>query len=221
MMASLQSGASIMQHVVLIMFAMIIFCVVGSKVLSDNPRPVFAVLPFLLLGLVFTMQPQILVNLGMSLINLFTGVEDSKPAHDKSNDSGWKIHISTEDWIYAGVTLAVCIVLTLLFFAIKKYIVWYNSPEKVEARAVAENETLQRIREGIADNPDIMTLNRLINELSARKSSQATELLAEAKAERTKLEEAEERAALTDARDELADIKQRNATLNKAFDEKA
>jgi hypothetical protein len=126
---------------------------------------------------VILLNPHILRSM-TRFMGFIIGVDDSAPAHPKDghHKTGIHIHISPENWMYIGLTLAACVALTLLFFAVNKTMTWHNSPAKVEARAVRESDALRRIQQGLADNNDYQQLLAWKKELAKRQTPEAIEL---------------------------------------------
>lgn len=199
---TLSSSSEHLLHLVMLVWGIGLFLAVFAKAIQGE-SPSSMRTPLLLVAVAIV---------GVKFVPRVLDDIDSESPKGKSA----KIHISAEAWMYTGLIAAALVVLGLAIYGVKRLKAWHNSPARAEARVAMENETLQRIREGIGDNADIQDLRKWISQLSARKSSQAAELLAKVQAELKRLEDEEEAAALQPIREGLADIQFRHDPVEPA-----
>jgi hypothetical protein len=203
-MASLVQSAKDMQQLVLAMTLGIVFFAVLKNAFSDRP---ITALPFLFIGMVIVS----VALKGGELLDPFLG-EFHK---EKQTSKNHGFHVSPEAWKYVGLAAGVLVLFAIWYFIAKKAMAWYNSPAKVEARALRDSEAMQRIQRGLADNPDYQALSGWQKQLSKRQSPEARALMVEIDRLHEKLRSQEEAAALAPIAEDLAEIRFRNDPANR------
>jgi hypothetical protein len=210
MLASLVESAHHSQRVLVIAMLLMFVCLGGVSTFSDKPSR--SVAPFMALAVMWVAIIWLEIFRPGVVMQFIMGEESS----DKEKP---KPLISPETWKYIGLVVGAIVCLAVIaamaFFIAKKFFTWYDSPAKVEARALRDSEAMQRIQEGLADNPDYQTLSAWKKQLAKRQSPEARALMVEIDRLHEKLRSEEETAALAPIADDLAKIRFRNDPANR------
>jgi hypothetical protein len=206
MLATLVESAHHSQHVLVIAMLLMFVCLGVVSTFSDKPSGLVA--PFMALAM---MGVVMFIWLGIfrpvAVMRLIIGEE-------KSENKKPKPLISPETWKYIGLVVGAIVCLAVIaamaYFIAKKFFAWYNSPAKIEARAMRKSEFYQRMQNSLMGEPDYTTLCALKAQLGKRNTPEATALLAEIDRLLENVRRDAEATALQPIAEELAQIRFRH-----------